>query len=99
MAGGNISEGPVRVCNKEVGLWGPRNQLLMLSVGGGSWSIVLTLASSVTLGKFYQLLKSQFLHLKYDNKNTYEWAFPGRPVVRTPHSHCRGPRFIPWLGN
>ena len=24
---------------------------------------------------------------------------PGGPVVRTPHFHCRGPRFDPWLGN
>ena len=24
--------------------------------------------------------------------------FPGSPVVRTLHSHCRGPRFNPWLG-
>ena len=24
---------------------------------------------------------------------------PGGPVVRTPRSHCRGPRFIPWSGN
>ena len=99
MAGGNISEGSMWVSNLEVGLWGPHSQLLMLSVGGGSWSIILTLASSVTLGKLYQLLKSQFLRLNYDNKNTYGWAFPGRPVVRTPNSYCRGPRFILWLGN
>ena len=25
--------------------------------------------------------------------------FPGGPVVRTPCSHCRGPRFNSWLGN
>ena len=25
--------------------------------------------------------------------------FPGCPVVRTPCSHCQGPRFNPWLGN
>ena len=29
----------------------------------------------------------------------YLWEFPGRPVVRTPCSHCRGPRFNPWSGN
>ena len=45
----------------------------MLSVGGGSWSAIPTLASSVTLGKLRQLPKPQFLHLKYDDdKNTYE---------------------------
>ena len=27
------------------------------------------------------------------------WDFPGEPVVKTPHSQCRGPRFNPWLGN
>ena len=25
--------------------------------------------------------------------------FPSRPVVTTPHFHCRGLRFNPWLGN
>ena len=25
--------------------------------------------------------------------------FPGGPVVRTPQSHCQGPRFDPWLKN
>ena len=25
--------------------------------------------------------------------------FPGGPVGRTQHFHCRGPRFDPWLGN
>ena len=25
--------------------------------------------------------------------------FPGGPVVKTPHSQCRGPRFDPWSGN
>ena len=25
--------------------------------------------------------------------------FPGGPVVRTPHFHCRGPQFNPWSGN
>ena len=25
--------------------------------------------------------------------------FPGGPVVRTRHSHCRGPGFDPWSGN
>ena len=29
----------------------------------------------------------------------YLGEFPGSPVVRTPHSHCRGPGFDPWLGN
>ena len=24
--------------------------------------------------------------------------FPGNPVVRTLHSHCRGSGFAPWLG-
>ena len=25
--------------------------------------------------------------------------FPGRPVVKTPHFHCRGCGFNPWSGN
>ena len=25
--------------------------------------------------------------------------FPGGPVARTPHFHCRGPGFDPWSGN
>ena len=25
--------------------------------------------------------------------------FPGGPVVETPQSQCRGPRFHPWAGN
>ena len=25
--------------------------------------------------------------------------FPGGPVVKTPHSQCRGDGFSPWLGN
>ena len=25
--------------------------------------------------------------------------FPGGPVIRTPHFHCRGHRFNPWSGN
>ena len=27
------------------------------------------------------------------------WAFPGGPVTKTPHSHCRGPGFKPWPGS
>ena len=26
-------------------------------------------------------------------------GFPGGPVVKTPCSQCRGPRFNPWSGN
>ena len=29
---------------------------------------------------------------------TYQ-DFPGGPVVKTPHFHCRGCRFDPWSGN
>lgn len=25
--------------------------------------------------------------------------FPGRPVAKTPHFHCRGHEFSPWSGN
>ena len=27
------------------------------------------------------------------------WDFPGGPVVKTPHSQCRGLGFDPWSGN
>ena len=32
-------------------------------------------------------------------KKSTNGEFPGGPVVRTPHFHCRGPGFNPWLGN
>ena len=31
--------------------------------------------------------------------NIIKWDFPGGPVVKTPHSQCRGHGFDPWLGN
>ena len=41
-------------------------------------------------------------HLKQSLGNCLQedrsWAFPGGPVVRTPHFHCRGHGFNPWLG-
>ena len=30
---------------------------------------------------------------------TRNWDFPGSPMVKTLHFHCRGQRFSPWLGN
>ena len=29
----------------------------------------------------------------------HHWDFPAGPVVKTPHSQCKGPRFDPWSGN
>ena len=26
-------------------------------------------------------------------------GLPGGPVIKTPHTQCRGPRFNPWSGN
>lgn len=47
------------------------SQLQMMNVG--TWSIIPTLASSMTLGKSHQLPKPQFLYLKYDDDNsTYD---------------------------
>ena len=50
-----------------------------------------------------------FWHLPHKNflsytplcflKNIHYWGFPGGPVVETPHFHCRGHGFDPWLGN
>ena len=33
------------------------------------------------------------------NKDTLSGHFPGGPVVRTPCSHCQGPKFNLWSGN
>ena len=32
-------------------------------------------------------------------KNVCVGSFPGGTVVKTPHFHCRGHGFDPWLGN
>ena len=32
-------------------------------------------------------------------KKPSPWEFPGSPVIRTPHFHCRKHRLNPWLGN
>ena len=34
-----------------------------------------------------------------DDKSTGTWDFPGGPVVKNLHSHCRGRGFNPWSGN
>ena len=43
------------------------------------------------------------LHQYHSSKASWRkaklWDFPGNPVVKTPHLHCRGPRFNPWSGN
>ena len=35
---------------------------------------------------------------KTDQREHGQREFPGGPVVRTLHSHCRGPGFNPWSG-
>ena len=35
----------------------------------------------------------------FEFKNSAYGEFPGGPVVRTQHFHCRGPGFDPWSGN
>ena len=55
----------------------------------------------------YQQIKSKFLKndLPYRGVRLLLFTkgemreFPGGPVVRTPHFHCRGHRFNPWSGN
>ena len=47
----------------------------------------------------YVLFARNLLIHKYIFLNTGSWEFPGATVIRTPHSHCWGPRFNPWLGN
>ena len=32
-------------------------------------------------------------------KVVYSWEFPGSPVLKAPHFHCRGHGFDPWSGN
>ena len=35
---------------------------------------------------------------KKDNQKEHgQWEFPGGLLMRTLHSHCRGPQFNPWL--
>ena len=38
-------------------------------------------------------ISKNFKHLKITTE-----GFPGNPVVKNPHSHCRRQRFHPWLG-
>lgn len=35
---------------------------------------------------------------KDQNKNLLYWDFPGHPVIKTLHFHCRERGFHPWLG-
>ena len=38
--------------------------------------------------------------LEVGEKNIMDvWDRPGGPVIQTPCSHCRGPRFDPWAGS
>ena len=46
------------------------------------------------ISKIYGSLYNSIL-----KKNQTTCEFPGGPVVRTLHSHCRGPGFDPWSGN
>ena len=52
------------------------------------------------LRAFHQWLDPPFLQRR--GKSAFKVClreFPGGPVVRTPHFHCQGPGFDPWLGN
>ena len=44
-------------------------------------------------------LKLYLFSLKDAIKNMKDRDFPGGPVVKTPHSQCRGHGFDPWLEN
>ena len=43
--------------------------------------------------------RSNWIHLKAPNSKTFFRDFPGGPVVKTLHFHCRGHGFDAWLGN
>ena len=32
------------------------------------------------------------IYMAFENRQGIPWEFPGGPVVRTPHLHCRGAR-------
>ena len=49
-----------------------------------------------------QFYSSLYIRKKNKNTNSKRYVhgdFPGGPVVRTAHFHCRGYGFDPWLGN
>ena len=54
------------------------------------------------MGRYYNLIQiiQNFLwFLKEFLETKKERDFPGGPVAKILCSHCRGPRFDPWLGN
>ena len=55
-----------------------------------------TINSSSSAGyNFVTLNEFQPLYIKAHTRRD----LPGAPVVKTPHSHCRGQGFNPWSGN
>ena len=47
----------------------------------------------------YFLETIRFLTPYFDVFKFTSWEFPGGPVVRTPHFHCRGHGLHSWSGN
>ena len=58
-------------------------------------------AREVPLGIIFDACLSQSVSKSYWHyfKLYPDRDFPGGPVVRTPHFHCRGHRFDPWSGD
>ena len=52
-------------------------------------------------GRLFLLLRFSWLVTlcKLKVYNVLTWGFPEGPVVKTPHLHCLGHEFHPWLGN
>lgn len=86
-----------------------RGQRGVCTVSAWEWKQPTSLRSIVTgSGRVFQAirrLKKSFLrneprYFRLNSKFVLSyWEFPGNPVVRTSHFHCRGRGFNPWLGN
>jgi len=58
------------------------------------WILASSLACFVNLATLYNLCVPPLTHQKTGIQD-----FPGSPVVKTQHFHCKGYRLDPWLGN
>ena len=53
--------------------------------------IILSEVRQKDKDKDCMIISTYMWNLKYNKKH-----FPGGPVVKSPHFHCRGQRFNPW---
>ena len=64
--------------------------------------VTISFMLSLYLGRKLQERSWKTLDMNYKIKCKIKsnniWDFPGGPVVKTLHFHCRGHRFDPWSG-